>query len=362
MVSGNPLVSIIMPVYNCERYLAEAIDSILKQTYENWELLVCDDNSSDNSAVVIEGYSRLDKRITFFVNSENRGAAYSRNFLINKSRGEFIALMDADDISDENRIFAQLEFMQKRSLHACGTNHRTIDAFGGHIDMHRNYTTYEQIVWSAVNSFQFCNASLLIKRECIVNIGGYSEALKTESEDTDMLFRFIVRKYKIETLGKFYYIYRLHGQNVSTRLNESQADNSFNNTRRLQEKVLGYRCSDDFVKFTKYYHRSRLHVEGDCLVLFDVLCHLVSAIENKILLHKVNDRVVKTDIARKMFYLFLKHRKRSKLKSVSILLRAIIFCPTVLEVVFENIWKKIFGNMKTFLCYFSQLQCKNVSK
>lgn len=96
-------VSIIMPVYNCIRFLADSIDSVLSQTYTDFELIIIDDGSKDNSRKIIEEYALKDQRIKAFYN-QNHGVSYTRNYGINHADGEYIAFIDADDIYDQNYL------------------------------------------------------------------------------------------------------------------------------------------------------------------------------------------------------------------------------------------------------------------
>ena len=89
------LVSIIMPAYNCSRFIREAIDSVLAQTYTAWELLIVDDCSTDDTAAIIASYQ--DERIHYFRNEQNSGAALSRNKALREAKGKYIAFLDADD-------------------------------------------------------------------------------------------------------------------------------------------------------------------------------------------------------------------------------------------------------------------------
>lgn len=101
-----------MPVYNAELFLKESIESILNQSYRDFQFLILDDASSDGSLAIIKKYAQQDKRIIFFSNKKNRGAAFCRNFLMKKSSTEFFAWMDADDISFPHRLKTQIEFLQ----------------------------------------------------------------------------------------------------------------------------------------------------------------------------------------------------------------------------------------------------------
>ena len=111
--SSIPLLTVLMPVYNAEKFLAESINSILSQTYSEFELLILDDASTDNSLKIIKTYAKEDKRIKILVNKTNQGEAKCRNRLLKNSKTEFIAWMDADDISLEDRLQKQMDFLKQ---------------------------------------------------------------------------------------------------------------------------------------------------------------------------------------------------------------------------------------------------------
>ena len=94
----NTLVSIITPVYDCEKYIRQTIDSVLAQTYSNWELILADDCTPDNSAEIIAGYAEKDNRIKYIKLPQNGGAALARNAALEQAKGRYIAYLDADDI------------------------------------------------------------------------------------------------------------------------------------------------------------------------------------------------------------------------------------------------------------------------
>ena len=104
-------VSILMPMYNSEKYIKESINSILNQEYKNFELIIVDDGSIDSSIEIVKEYN--DSRIKLYENIENKGLPYTRNKLLSLATGEYIALFDSDDIALKNRIKAQVEFLEK---------------------------------------------------------------------------------------------------------------------------------------------------------------------------------------------------------------------------------------------------------
>lgn len=107
------LVSVVMPSYNCETYIGEAIDSVLVQSYSCLELLICDDCSSDATRDVIKAYEKRDARVRLLENDKNSGAAASRNVCIALARGEYIAFLDSDDIWLPDKLKIQISFMEE---------------------------------------------------------------------------------------------------------------------------------------------------------------------------------------------------------------------------------------------------------
>lgn len=106
-----PLVSIILPNYNNARYVAEAIESVLKQTYTNWELIVIDDGSSDNSVEIIQKVIYRDERIKLIINPVNKGVSASRNEGLKTCKGDFVCFLDSDDIFLPNKLTDQVEYL-----------------------------------------------------------------------------------------------------------------------------------------------------------------------------------------------------------------------------------------------------------
>ncbi|MCP5503323.1 MAG: glycosyltransferase [Leptospiraceae bacterium] len=119
-----------MPVYNSERFIAQSIDSVLKQTYKNYELIVIDDLSTDNSRDVIDRYQKKDKRIMPIFKAQNSGSADTRNKGIEKASGNYIAFLDSDDIWDEHFLEKQLVYMKEKGSVFSFCSYRIIDEEG----------------------------------------------------------------------------------------------------------------------------------------------------------------------------------------------------------------------------------------
>ncbi|WP_239524867.1 glycosyltransferase family 2 protein [Leptobacterium flavescens] len=124
------MVSIVTPTYNSEKYLAETIASVISQTYQDWELLLIDDASSDNTLNMIREFADKDKRIRFFQLTENSGAGIARNKGIEMAQGNFVAFLDADDLWKPEKLEKQLKFMEEKDADVCFTAYELINEEG----------------------------------------------------------------------------------------------------------------------------------------------------------------------------------------------------------------------------------------
>ncbi|OOE93003.1 glycosyltransferase family 2 protein [Salinivibrio sp. IB643] len=122
-----PMVSIIMPSFNCEDTIVESVNSVLSQTYKNWELIIVDDASTDDTWRVVSRFVDEYDRIKAYSNSENKGAGWCRNFAIEKARGRFIAFLDSDDLWKEDKIEKQISFMLENNYALTYTYYQRLD-------------------------------------------------------------------------------------------------------------------------------------------------------------------------------------------------------------------------------------------
>ena len=121
-MSIEKLVSIITPNYNCEKYISQTIESVLAQTYANWEMIIVDDCSTDNSYQIALEYAKKDKRIHVYKNEINSGAAKSRNVAIQMAQGDYVAFLDSDDLWAPEKLEKQLNFMKNNNYCFTYTN------------------------------------------------------------------------------------------------------------------------------------------------------------------------------------------------------------------------------------------------
>lgn len=126
-ITMRKLVSIIMPTYNCGKFIAKTIDSVLAQTYDNWELIIVDDRSKDNTKEIVETYQKDDKRIKYYMLEVNSGAAVARTEAMKLATGSYMAFLDSDDIWLPNKLEKQIEFMDQNGYNFTCTAYEQID-------------------------------------------------------------------------------------------------------------------------------------------------------------------------------------------------------------------------------------------
>ncbi|MFZ2072737.1 MAG: glycosyltransferase family 2 protein [Minisyncoccia bacterium] len=184
----TPLVSVLMPAYNAEKYIGEAIESILNQTFTDFELIISDDLSIDKTWEVIQDYAKKDKRISIYKNKKNLYIAENRNVLVRKAKGKYIAWQDADDISLVDRIEKQYEFMEQNPrVGIIGGYLQFFDEKG--IKSIRKYATTDSELRK--NIFRFspvAQPTAMIRSECFKKTGLYNPKYPP-AEDIDMSFR-----------------------------------------------------------------------------------------------------------------------------------------------------------------------------
>lgn len=131
--SALPLVSIVTPVFNSERFIKETIQSVINQSYQNWEHILVDDCSSDNSTNIIKEYTTIDPRIKFFKLDRNSGSGPARNLAIKIAQGRYIAFIDSDDVWIPDKLKRQVNFMLEKDCAVCHASYGYIDETGKEI-------------------------------------------------------------------------------------------------------------------------------------------------------------------------------------------------------------------------------------
>jgi glycosyltransferase involved in cell wall biosynthesis len=211
-----------MPVYNTEDYLPYALESILEQTFTDFEFIILDDGSSDSSVRLIQQYAESDERIRFFP-LEHRGYVSLLRRGLNHCRGEFVARMDSDDISMPDRFEKQIAYLRENpECVAVGTRVVLIDPYGSRVEKPTHKTTHEEIEAELLNGvgWALVHPSVLMRRDPLMRVGGYREDLMV-SEDLDLFLR-LAEVGKLANMPDVLLQYRQHLQSVNYTKYEQQ--------------------------------------------------------------------------------------------------------------------------------------------
>ncbi len=231
----QPLLTVVMPAYNTEKYIKEAIDSVLNQTFQNFELLIINDGSTDGTTEVVKKFN--DKRIRLIELSKNKGIAHCRNLGLKEAKGEYLAWIDSDDINLPTRFEKQINFLEEnQDFGGCGT---WLSRFKG------DKTLYVLKVYANSEKIR---AALLFKPASIPNSTAmlrmneikkhelwYNEELKI-AEDYDFIFR-CSRKFNFSNIQEVLYKYRDSETSIMKEY-EDQDQKSFDILKTVFEKVL----------------------------------------------------------------------------------------------------------------------------
>jgi glycosyltransferase involved in cell wall biosynthesis len=206
----KPLVSVVMTAYNAQEFLNIAIDSILLQTYKNFEFIIIDDGSTDHSGSIIKAYE--DKRIKY-IHQKNQGQASALNKGIGIARGEYIARMDADDISYPTRLERQVDFLEaKKNIAMVGAGHDFIDEDSGIFAQAYYLTRSQDIKMEFLVRNPFAHATVMIRREVLNSVGGYDP--NQPIEDYELWWR-VARKYEVANMPEMLLGYRVVPTGIS---------------------------------------------------------------------------------------------------------------------------------------------------
>jgi len=214
---SGPLVSVVLPVYNGKKYLATAIDSILAQTFKNFELIMIDDGSSDGSQQLMREYEQLDNRVRLFLR-ENRGLATTLNDSIDLARGMWIARMDQDDIALPHRLERQLEWLNATGADISGS---WIQRFGtSDKQVLKLRETDDAIKMEMLFYSPFAHPTVMM-RTALVRQLRYDSAWE-KAEDYDLWERAIEAGWKMTNVPEVLLFYRVHAKQISTQTGYQQ--------------------------------------------------------------------------------------------------------------------------------------------
>lgn len=195
------MISVIMSVYNDAKYLEKSIQSILSQTFEDFEFIICNDCSTDSSLSIIQKFQKLDSRIKVINNSTNLGLAASLNECIQMASGQYIARMDSDDISYINRLEVEYNFLLEHKEYAVvGSKSITINENDEPCKEFMIHP-FEVCLSDAIKKTQIIHPTVLMKKDALLAVNGYTvNQLTQRAEDYDLWCKLLSNKFKIYNL------------------------------------------------------------------------------------------------------------------------------------------------------------------
>ena len=215
-MKNKPLISVVMPAYNAQKFISSAIESILDQTFKNFELIIINDCSADNTRSIVKSFAKKDPRIKLIDNKTRLNIAASLNKGISMASSNIIARMDADDISIPNRLELQYKLITSdKNIAVIGANIIVMDLNENEIAIRSYPTTSEKLKACLFKYSPFAHPVVCFRKDMSDSVGGYNPKY-SPTEDLDLWFRLGV-KYKFESVKKPLLKYRLYKNSSSNK-------------------------------------------------------------------------------------------------------------------------------------------------
>jgi len=270
----HPKISVVMPVYNGEKYLKESIESILNQSFNDFELLIINDKSIDRTEEIIKECAGKDDRIRLIQNQNQKGLPGALNTGLAAARGYYIARADADDINRPYRLKMEYELLEAHpQIRIVGGGYAPFNENGHRINIFHPASSIE-IAWRFISNTYFCHPSVMFRREIIEDIGGYPDV---GAEDF-AFFSKIVRQYRCANLKKILIQYREHQTNYSITAKDRVRE-SVKNT--FKENYLYYTGNLEYSEiFYQYQTENKLNIKN-LFIINAINFHILNKIRNQ---------------------------------------------------------------------------------
>lgn len=258
MQKQTPLISVIMPLYNAERFVGESIENVLRQTVGDFELIVIDDASTDASAEIARAYAAKDDRIVLMHNELNSGAARTRNRALDAARGKFITFMDADDLCSPERFAKQLAFFERHpQTDICGSYYTMFGTRGGGGNDELKIQvplTHEEIQYQLFFGCPFGMSSVMLRSEPFKRTGiRFRECMAEDYQ----LWVDLSEHLRMANIPEYLTFYRRWEDQISTRQLDRQTLSAQLTQQEQLARKLGVRLSDDEARiFTRFSLRT----------------------------------------------------------------------------------------------------------
>ena len=224
MGAAPPVISVLMPVFNCEAYVAEAVDSVLAQTFRDYEFLIVDDGSTDRSGRLLEDFATRDQRIRL-ISRPNTGITRALNEMIGLARGKYLARMDADDVCVADRFARQADYLDSHpECVVVGSRVMLMDPYGSPVARSGHSLTHREIDRELMtrSGWAVVHPSVMMRRDAVVAVGGYDERWR-HCEDHDLFLR-LAEVGRVANLHEVLLWYRRHYASINYNHAREQAE------------------------------------------------------------------------------------------------------------------------------------------
>jgi len=312
-----PAISILMSVYNSEDYLSESIDSMLEQSFTDFEFIIVDDGSTDNSANIIQRYVNADSRIVPVMLGENRGLAGALNHGLAFAKGEYIARMDSDDISMPERLEKQINYLKDNpDIGVLGSRMQVINVDKNPLFTYDVPLAHSLIVWNLFFGRTFAHPSVMIRRDLLESVNGYNTNL-TVAQDVDLWAR-LIGLATFRNLPDKLMLYRTHDRATSVGKAEQQNIVLRNTSKHLLSTLWGEVSDETVERFfnvrsgkSQFSMRELEYVTADMTRLSLSLLEAGWIIEDEVplIISEMERRLNLEEPRRKKFWKFWRDRK-----------------------------------------------------
>jgi len=288
MLKNNPLITVYITNHNYGKYIKKAIDSVLGQTYKNFELIIIDDGSTDNSKSIIKSY--INKKKIIFIFQKKKGLTVSNNIALRLSKGKYIIRLDADDWLDFNALQIMLNYLEKYPKVALVfPDYYEVDEKGNILNLVRRHN-FKKVKLLDKPAHGACT---MIRKECIQKIGGYNE--KFDRQDGYYLWFKFIQRYEVKNINLPLFYYRQHSLSLTrnekkilrTRADIIRANSSRSTSKKKALAILPVRGSD--INFQNIFLKK---LRGKPLGCWTIDALLKSKKISKILVTSPDNRII----------------------------------------------------------------------
>lgn len=319
-----------MPVYNADQFLPEAIESVLDQTFHNFEFIIISDDISEKTQKILEYYRNKDNRIKIVYHDSRKGLVYSLNEGCFLSQGKYIARMDADDISYPERFEKQFEFLERHpDIGVCGTWMEHIKSEGSLIQKPKTPISHNLIEWNLFFGNPMDHPTIMMRKNAIENYGYYN--IEGEfAEDYDLWARLIFHT-KFANLPQYLFKYRFHDNNVS-KINSNQQSQMNNKIQfsLLKQFFLNIAYKPDITFIESDLWGTSITNYSQVEKQFLILKTLYNSYLNNRTLSKSEKNQISQDFAKKILHFCIQSLKFNNTSCVKFGIYAIYLSPPII--------------------------------